>query len=85
MAVSKAVHTSAQSAVVASVASFPDALVGAVVAGRLSAPLYLSPQDCLPVSAASDMDRLEDFSVLLMGGTSVLSADVAGRVECGDY
>lgn len=82
VAVSRATHVYSSSAVVASAASFPDALVGAVVAGLDDAPLYLSPSGCLPAAAVEDMDRIGASNIVVMGGTSVLSADVAGRLEC---
>ena len=83
VAVSKKFHTTTSTtAVIASGANFPDALVGAVLAGTDKAPLYLSQTTCMPSTVVSELSRLKATSILLMGGTAVLSNNVAARKHC---
>lgn len=62
--------------------NFPDAMAGAALAGWKNAPLYLSTTDCLAASTSTEMQRLGATSLVLFGGTSVLSDNVYNLVGC---
>ncbi len=57
--------------------AFPDALVGAVLAGALDAPILLSGSDALPAATADAIEALGATGATLLGGTAALSAQVA--------
>ncbi|MCL2514780.1 MAG: cell wall-binding repeat-containing protein [Microbacteriaceae bacterium] len=65
------------SAVLASGLNFPDALVGAALAGARNVPLYLTTPHCVPAGVASELTRITPRSLSLMGGTAVMDAQVA--------
>ena len=52
--------------------SFPDALVGAVLAGALDAPILLAATDGLPEATADAIADLGASSATLLGGTAAL-------------
>lgn len=62
--------------------SFPDAMAGAALAGLKNAPLYLSPTTCLGAGVSTEMQRLGATSLVLFGGTAVLSDNVYNLVGC---
>jgi putative cell wall-binding protein/peptidoglycan/xylan/chitin deacetylase (PgdA/CDA1 family) len=62
--------------------SFPDAMAGAALAGWKNAPLYLSTTTCLPAAVSTEMLRLGATSLVLLGGTAVLSDNVYNLVGC---
>lgn len=82
VAVSTKFHPSARAAVIASGANFPDALVGSVLAGWAAGPLLLSAPNCMPSSVVGELSRLGATDLILMGGTSGLSDDVARKRRC---
>lgn len=61
-------------------ATFPDAVAGSAAAGHLGVPLLLSGSGALSTSAAAEIDRLKPARVALLGGTAALSAAVAQQV-----
>ncbi|GHD08283.1 cell wall-binding repeat-containing protein [Zhihengliuella salsuginis] len=61
---------------------YPDALAGAAVAGKNRWSLYLSRTDCVPDATLAHLDASAARSVLLLGGTGVLSGDVAALKAC---
>ena len=61
---------------------FPDALVGAALAGWKNAPLYLSPQNCVEAGAFAGIQRLGSTTVVLFGGTAVLGDAVSTLSRC---
>ena len=62
--------------------NFPDAMAGAALAGWKNAPLYLSPTSCLERTVAPEMARFGATSLVLFGGTSVLSDNVFNLGAC---
>jgi putative cell wall-binding protein len=62
---------------------FADALAGAALAGRDGAPLFISPGNCIPQGVLTAMNSLGTSKLVLLGGTGVLSANVANLVACG--
>ena len=62
--------------------NFPDALVGAAVAGWKNSALYLTGTTCLDANAVAGIARLGATKLSLLGGTSVLSDAVMSRQAC---
>lgn len=67
---------------VASGAMFPDALAASAVAGADGIPLLLTPRSCMHAGVVDAIERLQQPSVMLIGGTPTLSAAVAGYQTC---
>lgn len=63
-------------AYVATGANFPDALGGAAAAGRNGAPVLLVARDHVPEEVASELRRLAPAEIVVLGGTSAVSAAV---------
>jgi putative cell wall-binding protein len=61
--------------------NFPDALAGAAAAAALGAPVLLTPSDSLPVSVAIEIARLGPSRIYILGGTAVISDNVANQLE----
>lgn len=59
---------------------YPDALAGAAVAGKLQAPLLLSPANTLPGEVANELLRLAPKRIVLLGGTGALSDAVTTQL-----
>jgi putative cell wall-binding protein len=66
----------------ASGAAYPDALAGAVLAGRTKGPLLITQQQCVPSAQESLMLKLGVKQVTLFGGTAALSSKVAQLGVC---
>ncbi|WP_341952955.1 cell wall-binding repeat-containing protein [Salinibacterium sp. TMP30] len=62
---------------------FADALAGAALAGRNSAPLYVVPSTCVPANIVDDLTELGTTNRVILGGTGVLSNNVANLTRCG--
>jgi putative cell wall-binding protein len=62
--------------------NFADALAGAAVAGKNKAPLYAVYTKCLPKPVLADIKRLGASTVVLLGGTGVLTNTVAQLRGC---
>ncbi len=77
VALSQEAFGAADAAVVASSATFADALGAAPLAATLGGPLLLTPPDALRDEVGAELDRLGVETVHLMGGTGA----VAGAVE----
>ncbi|MEO2105662.1 MAG: cell wall-binding repeat-containing protein [Actinomycetota bacterium] len=78
--VSRASHPedgSAATAVLARADGFADALSGATLATQVAGPLLLNPTDRLADEVAAELTRLDVDEVVLLGGVSALSAQVA--------
>lgn len=68
----------------ASGAKFPDALGGAVLAGRTDRPLYLTPGECAATNdVLLDTNRIGARSVIALGGPPTVSPAAARLVPCG--
>ena len=65
---------------IASGANFPDALSGASVAGRDGAPLLLVTATSIPSAIQVEINRLQPGRIVILGGTSVVSTQVAARL-----
>jgi putative cell wall-binding protein len=61
---------------VAAGGNFPDALAGSAIAGHLGAPLLLVASNSVPAATAAALSRLEPDTVVILGGTNAISANV---------
>ena len=62
---------------IASGLNFPDALSGAPVAGRDSAPILLVSPTAIPPSVEAELRRLNPLRIVILGGPKSLSVEVA--------
>lgn len=74
--------SSASTAYYASGLQFPDALAASAVAGPRHAPLFTVEPGCVPSETASAVTKLGVSQVVLVGGTSALSSNVAALGTC---
>jgi YVTN family beta-propeller protein len=81
-AVNADAYSHASQALVATGTNFPDALSASVWAGRMGAPLYLSPGSCLPRTELSALDSLNTSPVTLVGGSGVLTQNMQTLPAC---
>lgn len=83
VAVSKNAFTGTTSQVfVVNGMNFPDGLVTAPLAARTGSPVFLSPGYCVNREIIAEMSRLGTSKLTLVGGTTSLTADVAGLQFC---
>jgi putative cell wall-binding protein len=68
-------------AYVASGASFADALAGAALAGARRRPVLLTSSSALPPATETELKRLKPRSIVVLGGTSVVSDAVATKLR----
>jgi glucose/arabinose dehydrogenase/putative cell wall-binding protein len=73
--------TGVEAVYVASGMVFPDALSGGAAAAGLSRPVLLVTEDAVPPETESELERLEPGSIIVLGGTSAVSASVASDLE----
>jgi putative cell wall-binding protein len=79
--VSSSTFGSSEVAFIATGTNFPDALGGGAVAGGIPGPLLLVPGTSVPADVASELRRLGPDRVVILGGTSVVSASVQAQIE----
>lgn len=71
----------ADTVIVASGSTFPDALAAGPVAAALGGPVLLTPPTALPAAVDAELARLGPTQVLIAGGESAVSAAVAEEIE----
>ncbi|MDQ3688991.1 MAG: cell wall-binding repeat-containing protein [Chloroflexota bacterium] len=81
VAVSKATFPSARVAYVAVGTNFPDALGGGPAAAIAGGPMLLVTRDSIPAVVRSELLRLGVDRVVILGGTSAISATVASQLK----
>lgn len=67
---------------VATAGNFPDALAGAALAGRLSAPLYITQANCVPDVVRLSINGVGASSHVVMGSPGVVNDDAAANLGC---
>ena len=80
-AVSAGTFASAGTVYIATGRNFPDALGGGAAAGRARGPLLLVPGGSVPASVAAELRRLNPASVVILGGTGVVTQAVASQID----
>ena len=81
VALSRAHWSTARTAVVASAASFPDALAGGALAAQLDAPILLTPPTGVPQTVRDELRRLGVQDVHVLGGSAALGTHVVAELE----
>lgn len=66
--------------IIATASNWPDALGGSALAGALDAPILLTSPTQLSPTVQSEIARLRASRVVVLGGTSAVSATVAGTL-----
>jgi len=66
---------------VASGVDFPDALSGAPVAGRSTAPVLLVAPNAIPDAVRTELQRLKPGRIVVLGGTGAVSSRVATQLD----
>ncbi|WP_291040285.1 cell wall-binding repeat-containing protein [Herbiconiux sp.] len=66
---------------VASGAVFPDALSGSAAAIAEDAPVLLIQKDAIPAPVAAQLDRLNPYRIVVLGGPNTLSEAVQSQLE----
>ena len=74
--------TSAPTVFLATGLGYADALAGAALAGTVGRPLFVVPRTCVPPAVLAQIDDLRPGLVLLLGGTAVLTGNVANLGSC---
>jgi putative cell wall-binding protein len=64
--------------------NFPDALSASAAASVLQAPLFLVPRTCVPRYVLSELERMSIRTIRIVGGTGVVSPDVARLTPCAE-
>lgn len=85
LAVSRSSFASADTAVLAAAGGFADALAAAPLAAAVRGPVLLNPVEDLDPRVRTELDRLGASRVLLMGGTSAQSEQVAARLRAAGF
>lgn len=67
-------------AFVATAGNFPDALAAGPIAGRLGAPLFITPRDVLDDSAAAGLEKFDPDVVVIAGGLAAISQGVQDQI-----
>lgn len=83
VAINEEAFATADTAYIATGSDFADALSGAALAGVNDSPLFVALPNCVPQSALDAITALAARNIVLLGGTAVLSDDVAALESCG--
>ncbi len=70
----------AEAVIVATGRNWPDALVGASLAGTLDAPILLVDTEVVPPAVSAEIDRLEATDAYILGGPGAVSEAVAAEL-----
>ena len=73
--------TGADTAILAQVNQFPDALAGAPLAYKMQAPILLSPSSGLTEEVRAELKRLAPKTIYLLGGTAALSSNIKTELD----
>ncbi len=73
--------TGVQVAFVATGTDFPDSLAGGSPAGRLKAPILLTPRGELHAATRAELVRLAPRSIVILGGTGAVSSNVEAALR----
>lgn len=75
---------SVDTVILASTENYPDAMIAAPAAKKLGIPVLLTHDDELPQATRNVLDRLQPSNVVMVGGPSVISEEVASTLS-NDY
>lgn len=80
--VNRGTYLTAPVAYLARGTDYPDALSGAALAARDSAPLFIVPGNCVPAAILTSLRDMGTTSLVLLGGPASLTENVENLVEC---
>jgi putative cell wall-binding protein len=80
-AIVQAKFATADTVYVATGLNFPDALAGVPAAAGDTAPILLVKPDSIPAATATQLNRLNPTTIKVLGGTAVISSNVANALE----
>ncbi|MCS5723234.1 cell wall-binding repeat-containing protein [Herbiconiux sp. CPCC 203407] len=80
--VNASAYTSSARVFLATGTKFPDALAGSAWAGKVAAPLFVVPADCVPKAVLTQIKSLGATRVTLLGGPASLSSNVERLKAC---
>ncbi len=83
IAINADAYTRSSTVYIATGLKFPDALAGAVLAGKQRTPLFIVPQSCVPHGVLAEIEKLGATQVVLLGGPASLSDEVSAVIPCG--
>lgn len=75
------VEGNVDTAVVASSANYPDAMLGAPASDKIGAPILLTDKDSLSDSTSNAIENLGVSEVVILGGPSVISKNVEAEIN----
>lgn len=75
------VEGNVDTAVVASSANYPDAMVGAAASDKIGAPVLVTDKDSLSDSTSNAIENLGVSEVVILGGPAVVSEDVETEID----
>lgn len=81
LAISSATFDAADTAVLATGASFADALGASSLAGALNAPILITPAESLPAGLLDELTRLGVERVIIIGGERAVSSNVVNQLS----
>ncbi|AOV94634.1 hypothetical protein AQV86_01770 [Nanohaloarchaea archaeon SG9] len=70
-----------ETAIVASSANYPDAMVGAAASSQIGAPVLLTEKDSLTSSTETALENLGVEKAIILGGPEVLSENVEAQID----
>jgi len=82
LAINSSLFTEADTMYLATGRGFADALAGAALAGATPGPLFVVPGTCVPSGMLDRFEALGASTVVLFGGTGVLTAAVESLTPC---
>lgn len=82
LAINSSLFTDADTVYLATGRGFADALAGAALAGATPGPLFVVPGTCVPSGMLDRIDAFGASTVVLFGGTGVLTPAVASLTPC---
>ncbi|MCY7324565.1 MAG: cell wall-binding repeat-containing protein [Microbacteriaceae bacterium] len=80
--VNRSTYQTAPVAYLAKGTDYPDALSGAALAARDSAPLFIVPGNCVPADILTSLRDMGTTRLVLLGGPASLTQNVENLVEC---
>ncbi|MFB6175296.1 MAG: cell wall-binding repeat-containing protein [Candidatus Nanohalobium sp.] len=73
--------TNINTAIVASTANYPDAMVGAAASSKIGAPVLLTGKNKLSASTKDTLKKMSVDQAVILGGPAVISKDVEAEID----
>ncbi|WP_419819307.1 cell wall-binding repeat-containing protein [Glaciibacter flavus] len=82
VAINQASFSSPSTVYLAVGTNYADALAGGALAGATQSPLFIVPSNCVPDNVSAQIRSWNPQSIVLLGGTAVLTSGVASLSSC---